>query len=128
MGTSSAVPDALRSYARGAEDLDRRLLGSADRLRMALDAFRFSYPDVGGGVPYVELKLQGLAQGNGDLDHWVGQVGDAFANADGKNGGHRPEGVVVAGDGVIRAKLRKEAKDWDLRLSMHGKRDEAWNQ
>jgi hypothetical protein len=126
MGTSSAVPDALRSYARGAEDLDRRVLGAADRLRTALDAFRFSRPELG-APPYLEMEVQGVAQSCGDLDHWVGQVGDGFAKADSRHAARRDGDVVIASDKAVQKSMSKSSGEWDLRAQMHGTRDERWN-
>src|SRR5213593_5150525 len=111
---SAAVPDDLGAYARRAEELDRQLLEAADRLRMALDAFRCSRPEFG-SVRYHEFEVQGLAQASGELDHWVGLVGVAFAKADQRHGGHRPGDVITVSDKVLAKKTGKDAGDWELR-------------
>src|SRR5947209_3682550 len=84
MSTSSAAPKDLEDYARRARQLDGKLVDTGHRLNLALQAFRNSRPDYGAqGLDGLEGGVFALASTCGDLDVWVGEVGEAFRRADG---------------------------------------------
>lgn len=93
MTTSSAIAEDLREYSRRAQELDRQLAEDAENLRLALQAFRDTHPDYGGNLDAIERRVRRLAAETGELDAWMGKVGDAFARAD-----HGRHGAVVKVD------------------------------
>ena len=104
MSTSSAVPADLIGYGRDAVGADERLGETAGRLHLALQAFRDSRPEFG-AVPDLESRISALAHTSGDLDAWVGRVGEAFEHAD-----RRPGRVARIPDKVLVRQLERDGR------------------
>lgn len=106
MSVSSAVPADLEEFARRAGELDRHLAEDADRLHLALQAFRASAPDFGGHIADFEREVAALAAQAGELDAWVGRVGEAFDRAD-----RRPARLRVrVDDRAVQRQLDRERR------------------
>lgn len=107
MGLVSAIPDNLTSYGAAAIEMDARLNMQGSRLQSAIDALNSSAPDpkVLGPLPALGSQLSAYASGNATVDAWVGDVGNAFANAD---AGARPGQVVSAQQSLITSLVKGE--------------------
>ncbi len=108
MGLVSAIPENLTSYGLAAIEMDSRLNTQGKRLQTAIDALNNSAPDpkVLGPLPALGSQLAAYAAGNAGLDAWVGDVGNAFANAD--RGAALTGGVVQAQQSVIETLVKGE--------------------
>lgn len=108
MGLVSAIPENLTSYGAAAIEMDARLGMQGSRLQSAINALNSSAPDpkVLGPLPALGSQLQTYASGNATVDAWVGDVGNAFRNADA--GGAAPGQVVHAQQSVINALVKGE--------------------
>jgi len=104
----SAIPDNLTSYGAAGIEMDARLGQQGSRLQAAIDALNRSAPDpkVLGPLPALGSQLAAYASGNANVDAWVGDVGNAFANAD--QGGAVGGRVVHAQQSLINALVRGE--------------------
>ncbi len=83
--TCSAYPERLRTYGQVGQTNDQDLVGMGRRLGGVLDALARSRPDptILGRFPDWGGDLQRYAVRKGQIDAWVGQVGDAFEKAAG---------------------------------------------
>ncbi len=108
MSLVSAIPQNLTSYGAAAIEMDARLSQQGGRLQSAIDALNSSAPDpkVLGRLPALGSQLAAYARGNATVDAWVGDVGNAFANAD--QGGSIPGRVVHAQQSLINALVKGE--------------------
>src|SRR5438067_1514198 len=132
MSASSAAPQDLEDYARRARQLDGKLVDTGHRLNLALQALRNSRPDYGAqGLDGLEGGVFALASTCGDLDVWVGEVGEAFRKADGHTApsgavygpflpGHEPRPTKRVNDKDLAKRLKKEQERdaLDLRKAM----------
>jgi hypothetical protein len=129
MSKSSAAPQDLQDYAHRARELDDRLVDVGHRLNVALQAFRGSRPDYGApALDGLEGRVLALASACGDLDVWVGEVGEAFRKADGRAvpvygpflPGQGPGPIKQVNDKALAKRLKKEMErdGWDLGKAM----------
>lgn len=108
MALVSAIPENLTAYGAATIEMDGRLSLQGTRLQSAIDSLNSSGPDpqVLGPLPALGSQLSAYAAGNAGVDAWVGDVGNAFANAD--RGGALAGGVVQAPQSLIDALVRGE--------------------
>jgi hypothetical protein len=79
--TVSAVPSVLTGWAAWAQAQNPTLANAARRADAAIQAFNGSRPDpavVTHPVPYPGENVVSYATRNGEVDRWVGKVGEAF--------------------------------------------------
>lgn len=98
MSTVSARPDNLAAYCSRLEVTDRDLGSTAGNLLQALQTYRTRCPQYGADDTELAHALGNHATAMGDLDGWVGRVGDAFRQADRAPG---PVGVVRTTDECV---------------------------
>ena len=110
MNTVSARPDNLAAYRSRLEGVDRDLRSTAGSLLETLQTYRTRCPQYGADHTELAHALGNHATAMGDLDGWVGRVGDAFRHADHTPG---PVGVVRTTDESVL----KAANVLDLPLS-----------
>lgn len=108
MSLVSAIPGNLTSYGAAAIEMDARLNLQGGRLQSAIDALNSSAPDPKflGPLPALGSQVAAFGSGNAAIDAWVGDVGNAFANAD--QGHPLPGGVVQAQQSLINALVKGE--------------------
>lgn len=82
MGTSSADPDRLRDYGDGTAEGRDDLARHATDLQQLIDAFNGAEKELGHSIPGLGEQLRALVGRLAELDHFVEDVGRAFADVD----------------------------------------------
>ncbi|MFZ0216801.1 MAG: hypothetical protein WAM30_12780, partial [Candidatus Dormiibacterota bacterium] len=108
MSQCSAIPADLQSYASATIDMDAQLIAQGRRLQAAIDALNQSHPDpsVLGALPSLGAQVASYASGNASTDVWVGDVGQAFENANGVCA--NPNAVATTQSATIDSLVRGE--------------------
>lgn len=144
MSVVSAIPANLTGYGAATIEMDSRLNQQGSRLQSAIEALNRSAPDpsVLGPLPSLGSQVSAYASGNATVDAWVGDVGQAFENAntggggsttvvttqqstiDGLVKGEEPQGAKVRGVQLMKA--TSDGKNGLLDLLPSGHASMAW--
>lgn len=106
MATSSADPDRLAEYAAGTGEGREQLARRAAELSELIGAFNRADKELGHNLDDLGAALAALVERMGELDGFVGEVGEAFAAVDRSSWGVRPSGAPVwAGQAFVEERL-----------------------